>query len=200
MDNLHPPGSGNGSYTNSNDSSMPPSGPGTPVRQAQRSANDPDFSEPIVFHRATTKRLHEALWGVGLVACCTLIAFLKGSDAGGMARFASVLVLLVLWIAALLYLFGAVRYSVQLNEEGVTVFQGFLRRQVRWDDAFIAEWKAHHTCVEEEITHTTWTLEIRDALGLVKIRVDGDMLDPHDRRLLGHLILQKLEQGRYMEM
>jgi hypothetical protein len=200
MDNLHPPGSGNGSYTNSNDSSMPPSGPGASVRQAQRSAQDPDFSEPIVFHRATTKRVHEAFWGVGLVACFTLIALLKGGDAEGTARLAIVLVLFILWITALLYLIGTVRYSVQLNEDGVTVFQGFLRRQVRWDDAFIAEWKARHTCVEEEITHTTWTLEIRDAAGRVKIRLDGDMLDPHDRRLLGHLVLRKLEQGRDWEV
>jgi hypothetical protein len=108
-------------------------------------------------------------------------------------------VLLVSWTAALLYLISVVRYTVELDEQGVTVFQGFLRRQVLWDDAFIAEWKARHTCVEEEITHTTWILEMRDAAGQVKLRVDGDMLDPHDRRLLGHLVLRKLEAGRDRE-
>jgi hypothetical protein len=160
--------------------------------QAQMGTIEQDLAAPIEFHAAGNQRLQVPLFEIGLTSVLTLIYFFNGGygqfrhEGSALADIGAIVLLLLFWGVAFVHLYSAWRYVVQLDEQGVTLINGLFRRRVRWDEAFLAEWRAKTTSQEGEI-HTAWTMEIRDAAGQVKMRLDGALLE-RDRLLLERLI------------
>lgn len=149
-----------------------------------------DFTAPLVFRAMGRRRFEQPLGEVGLVSMLTLIYFANGGygqfrySGGAVADGGATLLLLLLWTVALVRLYAVWRYVVRVDAQGITVFNGFFRRQVRWNEGFIAEWRpgalGHNW---RKAAQAVETLEIRDAAGQVKMRLNGNLLRPHREAL-----------------
>lgn len=141
------------------------------------------------------ERFHQAYVELGIVAFLTVIHVanrVQGVNSGGslrgFSRDALLLRLLALfWAVALANRWTALRFTVRLNAHGMSVFNGFWRKTVRWDEAFLAEWRTKTISDGEGGSHTAWRLEIRDAAGKVKMRLPAKDMEPY-RPLIGDLI------------
>lgn len=150
---------------------------------------------PIEIRPTGRGRFHQAYVELGIVAFLTIIYVanrVQGVNSGGSLygfsrNVLSLCLLLLFWAVALANLWTALRFTVRLDDQGVSVFNGFWRKTVRWNEAFLAEWRTKTVSDGEGGSHTAWRLEIRDAAGKVKMRLPAKDLEPY-RPLIGDLI------------
>ena len=155
--------------------------------RSQCPGEQPDSTAPIEYRAAGRERLGLPLFEIGLVTFFTVVFFAQGGHrhvlGSGQRTAIEGVLLLLFWAVALAHLWYVLRYTVRLDEQGVSVFHGFRSRMVRWDEAFIAEWRTKTYDDDDGGTYIRWTLEIRDAAGTVRLRIDGNLLERYRDQL-----------------